>query len=141
VFNRKAPGELFFGSHLGLKATFAMLISIDLQIQLHLNQKCMQTKISSKKGTSKAILIAEDYPLLNWGLRAIINQDRGLEICGEVTNPQEAFSYLGSNTPDLISIDLMPDKEGLLSLIRQFRKVPDQRRTAILSGSHLVNPP
>ena len=60
------------------------------------------------------IILVDDHPLLNEGLRQVIEAERGLTICGVAANVQDALTLVDSTSPDLLITDLtMPGRNGL----------------------------
>jgi DNA-binding NarL/FixJ family response regulator len=67
------------------------------------------------------ILIADDHEVIRRGLRQLIENRPGWEICGEATNGTEALARALALKPDVAVVDLsMPDTDGV-ALVRQIR--------------------
>jgi len=66
------------------------------------------------RSTRKRILIVDDHPLVREGLRATINNQPDLEVCGEAGSAAEAQAAVPELRPDLALIDItLPGKSGL----------------------------
>ncbi len=60
------------------------------------------------------ILLVDDHPLLNEGLRQVIAAEPGLSICGMAGTVQDALALVESQKPDLVITDLtLPGRNGL----------------------------
>jgi DNA-binding NarL/FixJ family response regulator len=60
------------------------------------------------------ILLVEDHPVVRRGIRAVLESQPGLEICGEFADGTEALEYVKKYKPDLVLMDLtMPGLNGL----------------------------
>ena len=64
------------------------------------------------------ILLVDDHPLLNEGLRQVIASEPGLSVCGVASNVQEAIALVESTNPDLVITDLTMPGRGGLELIK-----------------------
>ena len=59
------------------------------------------------------ILIADDFPALRRGLRAIPETQTGIEVCGEAGDGEEAVEKALALKPDLVVLDItMPKLDG-----------------------------
>lgn len=68
------------------------------------------------------ILIADDHDVVRKGLRMLIEEHPGWEVCGEARSGREAVEQSIQLTPDVAVIDVsMPDLNGL-EATRQIRK-------------------
>ena len=82
-------------------------------------------------GNTKPIVIAVDNsPSMKKLLeRSTENLDIDLTV---FTSAKEAWSYLQSNTPDLLILNIiMPIKDGL-SLLNEIRRLPNNRQTQVI---------
>ena len=68
------------------------------------------------------ILIADDHDLVRRGLRRLIEEHPGWQVCGEARSGREAVEQCLQFQPDVLVIDIsMPDLNGL-EATRQIRK-------------------
>jgi DNA-binding NarL/FixJ family response regulator len=67
-----------------------------------------------KKPAQKKILVVEDHPMTREGLRAVINREPDLVVCGEAENSRSAMEAIQKLAPDLLLVDItLPGKSGL----------------------------
>lgn len=60
------------------------------------------------------ILIADDHPIIRDGLRALLGNQSGIEVCGEASNGQEVLEAMKKVMPHMVLMDLtMPEMDGL----------------------------
>lgn len=68
------------------------------------------------------ILIADDHDIVRKGLRMLLEEHPGWEVCGEARSGREAVERAAELTPHVVVIDVsMPDLNGL-EATRQIRK-------------------
>jgi DNA-binding NarL/FixJ family response regulator len=68
------------------------------------------------------VLIADDHDIVRKGLRMLIEEHPGWEVCGEARSGREAVEKTVQLSPDVVVIDVsMPDLNGL-EATRQIRK-------------------
>lgn len=82
------------------------------------------------------ILLAEDDVSAGALLRAFLERDEGLELCGQAYNGWEALMLTLREKPDLLLTDLvMPGLDGL-GLLRELRELSPEKRpkVIVLSG-------
>jgi DNA-binding NarL/FixJ family response regulator len=59
------------------------------------------------------VLIADDFPAIRKGVRAILEGRLGTEVCGEAGDGEEAVEKAIALKPDLIMLDIsMPNMDG-----------------------------
>jgi DNA-binding NarL/FixJ family response regulator len=82
------------------------------------------------------ILLADDHDVVRRGLRALLQEHAGWEICGEALSGREAVDLARQMQPDVAIIDLMmPDLNGL-ETTRQIRKVSHGTQVLIFTMHH-----
>ena len=60
------------------------------------------------------ILIADDHELARRGIRAVLENHPGWEVCGEARDGRDAVELAGATKPDLVLLDIgMPNLNGL----------------------------
>jgi DNA-binding NarL/FixJ family response regulator len=71
------------------------------------------------------ILLADDHELLRRGVRSVLAERPGWEVCGEATNGREAVEMAGKLRPDIVLLDFsMPELNGLEAARQISRLVP-----------------
>ncbi len=82
------------------------------------------------------VLLVDDHPITRQGMKALVNQQPNLEVCGEADNAAFAIELVGRLQPDLAIVDVrMPGMDGfeLAELMRgteRTRRVPIMFLTA-----------
>jgi DNA-binding NarL/FixJ family response regulator len=67
----------------------------------------------------KRILVADDHEVLRHGVRLILKDEPGWEICGEASDGKEAVERTLALNPDVVIVDInMPTLNGL-EIVRQ----------------------
>lgn len=67
------------------------------------------------------ILVADDHAVVRHGIRAMLQTQPGVEVCGEASNGIEALQCIKKEKPDLVVLDLtMPEMNGL-EVVRSVR--------------------
>ncbi|HEU0040678.1 MAG TPA: response regulator transcription factor, partial [Verrucomicrobiae bacterium] len=67
------------------------------------------------------ILLADDHELLRQGLRTLIDDQSGWQVCGEATTGREAVAKARELKPDIVVMDFtMPELNGM-EATRQIR--------------------
>ncbi|OGS99927.1 MAG: DNA-binding response regulator [Gallionellales bacterium RIFCSPLOWO2_12_FULL_59_22] len=76
----------------------------------------------------KRVLIVEDHTLLRAGIKALLSQDKDIEIVGEANNGRDAVQLAGTLAPDLVLTDLsMAGMNGIESIVDIKRRYPGVR--------------
>ncbi len=80
------------------------------------------------------ILLADDHEMLRRGLRAILTEQSGWEICGEAVNGRQAVDFAERLKPDVIVMDLaMPELNGV-EATHQIRRFMPKAEILMLSS-------
>lgn len=80
------------------------------------------------------IFIIDDHPLVREGLRARLEQEAGMEVCGEAESATAALSSLPRAKPDVVIVDIgLGDMHGL-RLIETIRQNDPGIRILVLSA-------
>ncbi len=72
------------------------------------------------------ILIADDHGVLRHGLRELLEQHEGWEVCAEASNGREAVEFAKKLLPRVVVVDLaMPEMNGFEAIYHIKREVPN----------------
>lgn len=81
-----------------------------------------------------SVLIADDEPLIRAGLRAIIDAEPGLGVCGEAADGAEVPSLVRELRPDVVMMDVrMPAVDGIQATRTLLRTVPDPPKILVIT--------
>ncbi len=75
-----------------------------------------KNKIS--KPAKKQVYLVDDHPIVRQGLIKLIDQEEGLEVCGEAGSVSEALEALKTLGPDVILVDISLEDSNGLELIK-----------------------
>jgi DNA-binding NarL/FixJ family response regulator len=82
------------------------------------------------------ILLADDHDVVRRGLKALLQECPGWEICGEAHRGRDAVDLARELQPDIAIVDLMmPDLNGL-ETTRQIRKASERTQVLIFTMHH-----
>src|SRR2546429_7492302 len=82
------------------------------------------------------ILLADDHDVVRRGLRVLLQEHAGWEICGEAMSGREAVDLAREMQPDVAIIDLMmPDLNGL-GVTSQIRKASERTQGLVFTMHH-----
>jgi DNA-binding NarL/FixJ family response regulator len=82
------------------------------------------------------ILLADDHDVVRRGLRVLLQEHAGWEICGEAMTGREAVELAREMQPDVAIIDMMmPDLNGL-GVTSQIRKASERTQVLIFTMHH-----
>ena len=72
------------------------------------------------------VLIADDHEVVREGVRALVENQEGWEVCGTATNGREAIAKVKELKPDVAVLDMtMPEVNGLEAIRAIKRAAPD----------------
>jgi len=81
------------------------------------------------------ILIADDHEIVREGLRAMILQQPGWEVCGDASSGREVVAQAPALNPDIIVMDIgMPELNGL-DATRQIKRVLPNTEVLIFTAN------
>lgn len=66
----------------------------------------------------RRVYLVDDHPIVRQGLIKLIEQEDGLEVCGEAGNVSEALAAIRGLDPDVILVDISLEDSNGLELIR-----------------------
>ena len=79
------------------------------------------------------VLIADDHPVIRKRVRAILEEDRRLEVCGEAYDGAQAIEEARKLKPDVVVLNvIMPVKNGL-EAAREIKAIVPSSAIVILS--------
>ena len=74
------------------------------------------------------LFLVDDHTVLRYGLRALFQQEEGLEVVGEAENGEQLLAQLPTTPCDVVLLDLhMPGLDGLATTQRLRTEFPDVR--------------
>ena len=78
------------------------------------------------------IAIADDYPMIIDGLRAMLAERNGLTIVGTAPNGEEMLRVAGAHAPDVVLMDIeMPQKDGVETTREMSIRYPETKVLAM----------
>lgn len=84
-------------------------------------------------GAAKRVFIVEDHPVLRETLVEMVGHEKDLTVCGEASDPEQAFEAISRAKPDLVLTDItLPGKSGL-ELVKELRAVDRNVKLLVIS--------
>src|SRR4051794_30464122 len=80
------------------------------------------------------VLIVEDHPTTRAGLALVLPAFPDLELCGQVSNGEDALTFLATNRPDIVLMDLRLPGIGGLATIRAITCLYPQVHVVVLTS-------
>ena len=84
------------------------------------------------------ILIVDAHPVLRLGLSYVLNNERGLFVCGEADNERSAVKMTAELQPDCIISDICLNEMNCLELIKNL--TASNSNLAILISASMMKP-
>ena len=85
------------------------------------------------KSPKKQVYLVDDHPIVRQGLIKLIEQESGLEVCGEAGSVVEALEDLKKLGPDVILVDISLENSNGLELIKMVDDLGMQIPMLVLS--------
>ncbi len=79
-------------------------------------EKKQSTKTAKTK--KNRVYLVDDHPIVRQGLIKLIEQEEGLEVCGEAGNVSDALAAIRELDPDVILVDISLEDSNGLELIK-----------------------
>jgi len=96
----------------------------------------MNSKLTPKEGVEPKpyrILVADDHAIVRRGIRSLLENEPGIEVCHEAGDGMEAIEYVKKHKPDMVLLDLtMPEMNGL-DAVREIRESSPDTNVLILT--------
>lgn len=81
------------------------------------------------------VFIADDHEVVREGVRALIENEEGWEVCGAATNGREAVEKVKELKPDVAVLDMtMPELNGL-EAVRQIKRAVPETEVLVFSAT------
>ena len=79
------------------------------------------------------VVLADDHELVRDGIKALLEDQQGIEVIDEASNGKEALEVLERSNPDLLIVDIrMPELNGI-EVVTEVSKKHKNVRTLVLS--------
>jgi len=91
------------------------------------------TTSSPKHQSAKRILIADDHAVTRRGIRALLDEETDLQVCGEVSNGIDAISEVDRLHPDLLILDLSMPRAGGLAVAHRLQNAGSNTKILIFT--------
>ncbi len=82
---------------------------------------------------SARILVVDDQPIVYHGLREILSDEHGLELCGQASDPVEAMRELKRQRPAMVVLDIALGNGSGIRLIDQIMKAAPHVRILVFT--------
>ena len=77
--------------------------------------------------------MVDDHPLVRDGLANLINQEPGLEVCGEAGNEPEALTLIAKSKPAVAIVDISLENGSGIELVKTLKALHPEVVTLVLS--------
>lgn len=72
----------------------------------HSSSAVLEAEQPASAPSKLKVLIVDDHPITRQGMKALVNQQPNLEVCGEADNAPYAIELVGKLQPDLAIVDI-----------------------------------
>jgi DNA-binding NarL/FixJ family response regulator len=79
------------------------------------------------------VFLVDDHPLVRDGLANLINQEPGLEVCGEAGNEPEALALIAQAKPAVAIVDISLENGSGIELVKSLKAQHPEVVTLVLS--------
>lgn len=76
---------------------------------------------AAQQNQTHRLLIVDDHPLVRSGIRAILQLEPDLEVCGEAETQEQALALVESEGPDLVLVDITLKNSSGLTLLKELQ--------------------
>src|SRR5215475_5944537 len=87
---------------------------------------------SNNHARSKVFLV-DDHPLVREHLKALLQREKDLEVCGEAAEAPVALSLIGKQKPTLVILDISLKKSHGLELLKDLKRIHPDVPVLVLS--------
>lgn len=79
------------------------------------------------------VVLADDHVLVRDGIKALLEDQAGIQVIDEASNGKEALEVVARSNPDLLIVDIrMPELTGI-EVVTALKKIGSNVRTMVLS--------
>jgi DNA-binding NarL/FixJ family response regulator len=89
---------------------------------------------------SRRLLVVDDHPVVQMGLRALLGQQEWVERCLSADTSEEAVELTSRYEPHLALVDLFIGTESGVTLCRTLRRARPAMAVVLMSGTGRVSP-
>lgn len=86
------------------------------------NSDELKQQDGAQKKKAARVFILDDHPIVRHGLTQLINQQVGLDVCGEAASAAEASAAIASAKPDIMVVDVTLDGSNGIEFIKTTRE-------------------
>ena len=80
------------------------------------------------------VFLIDDHAIVRLGIRALIEKNTDMVVCGEGGTLEEAYKGIQETTPDVILLDMkLPDGDGIIGC-RNIKRISPQAKIIILTA-------
>lgn len=81
-----------------------------------------------------SVFLVDDHPIVSNGIRAILEQNIGIEMVGVAHSGEEALAFLAENSPNVVLLDMeLPDMSGVDIAEQLAEEMPETKVLALSS--------